>query len=197
MTSRELKRMGRAGLLELLIAERSENERMEKLNNEKQRQLEASESKCGATQKELTDAQAKIEELEKALAAVQADLAEAKTKLESDELAVANAGSIAEAALQVSGIFAIAQKAADQYLANVERMQGAQQLACEKLLAETQQKCARMEAETQQKCAALEAETRAHCQAERDRANREAANHWSQLYQNLQSVMQNFGTTGN
>ena len=197
MTSRELKRMGRAGLLELLIAERSENERMDKLNNEKQRQLEAVEAKCGTAEKNLADALAKIEELEKALAGTQEDLAAAKVKLESDELAVANAGSIAEAALQVSGIFAVAQKAADQYLANVERMQGTTQQECERLMAETQQKCALMEAETQQKCAALEADTRAHCQAERDRANREAANHWSQLYQNLQSVMQNFGTTGN
>lgn len=51
-------------------------------------------------------------------------LSETEEKLKSRELTEMNAGSIAEAALKLSGIFEAAQEAADLYLENVKRQQG-------------------------------------------------------------------------
>lgn len=49
-------------------------------------------------------------------------LTKATELLETKEIKIENAGSIAEAALALNGIFEAAQKAADQYLENVRRM---------------------------------------------------------------------------
>ena len=54
------------------------------------------------------------EELEK-------ELAEVKAQLESKNIAIDKAGSIAEAALNLTKVFEEAQKAADLYLANVKK----------------------------------------------------------------------------
>lgn len=54
------------------------------------------------------------------------ELAKKDEQLQNREIAIANAGSIAEAALNVTKVFDEAQKAADLYLDNVRRMAGAQ-----------------------------------------------------------------------
>ncbi|MBQ7324694.1 MAG: DNA repair protein [Clostridia bacterium] len=51
-------------------------------------------------------------------------LAEAEEKLRSREIAQMQAGSLAEAALKLSGIFEAAQEAADLYLENVQKQSG-------------------------------------------------------------------------
>jgi uncharacterized protein with PIN domain len=50
------------------------------------------------------------------------ELEETKQKLEDRVILTENAGSIAEAALQLNLVFETAQKAADQYLMNVKRL---------------------------------------------------------------------------
>lgn len=80
MTDRELKRLSRAELLELLLEKSRENERL------------------------------------------RAQLEEAKEQLASRTIQLANAGSIAEAALQLNGVFEAADRAARQYLDNVRRI---------------------------------------------------------------------------
>lgn len=80
MTDKELKKLSRAELLELLLESNRENERLRK-------------------------------QLEKA-----------KGLLANRAIEIENAGSIAEAALALNGVFEAAQKAADQYLENVRRL---------------------------------------------------------------------------
>ena len=80
MTERELKKLSRADLLELLLNERRENERL-------RQQLE-----------------------------------EAERKLEDRRIQLEQAGSIAEAALQLNGVFAAAEAAAEQYLDSVRSL---------------------------------------------------------------------------
>lgn len=80
MTDRELRKLSRRELLELLLEESRENERLRK-------------------------------ELEKT-----------KEQLNSREIKIKEAGSIAQAALQLNGIFEAAEQAAQQYLENVCRM---------------------------------------------------------------------------
>ncbi len=54
-----------------------------------------------------------------------AALEEAEKKLADREIAIMNAGSIAEASLALTNVFAEAQRAADLYIENVRRRTGA------------------------------------------------------------------------
>ena len=80
MTDKELKKLTRAELLEMLLIQSKEKRLLEE----------------------------KLQEAEK--------------KLEEREIMVAEAGSIAEAALKLNGVFEAVQQAADQYLENVKRL---------------------------------------------------------------------------
>ena len=63
---------------------------------------------------------------------LRAQLDEARQQLSEKELTIAEAGSIAEASLSLSGVFEDAQKAADQYLSNIHRMEQQTKLECAK-----------------------------------------------------------------
>ena len=80
MTDKELRKLSRAELLEMLIQQIERNEELE------------------------------------------AELKKAKTELRNRAITIENAGSLAEAALQINGVFEAADRAATQYLRNVQRM---------------------------------------------------------------------------
>lgn len=80
MTDKELRKLTRGELLEMLIVQ---TERNEMLNTE---------------------------------------LEEAKRQLKDRKIICANAGSLAEASLQINGVFKAAEQSASQYLENLERM---------------------------------------------------------------------------
>lgn len=90
-------------------------------------------------------------------------LDQAEAKLVSRDIAIADAGSIAEAALTLNNVFAAAEAASQQYLDNVRLLCQKQAAACAQKeracremvavrLAETEQNCATMEAQTKRKC---------------------------------------------
>lgn len=54
-----------------------------------------------------------------------------RSRLEDKELRIAKSGSLAEAALQVSGVFEAAQQAAELYLENIKRMDAGQENAAD------------------------------------------------------------------
>ena len=80
MTDKELRKLSRAELLEMLIQQIERNEELE------------------------------------------AELKKAKTELRNRAITIENAGSLAEAALQINGVFEAADRAEKQYLRNVQRM---------------------------------------------------------------------------
>ena len=80
MTDKELRKLSRAELLEMLILQIERNEELE------------------------------------------AELKKVKTELRNRAITIENAGSLAEAALQINGVFEAADRAAKQYLRNVQRM---------------------------------------------------------------------------
>lgn len=82
MTDKEWKRLSRGELLELLIAQMEENEKLKKR------------------------------------------LAKAKAELADRQILIEEAGTMAEAALKLNGVFEAADQAARQYLENVRRMAG-------------------------------------------------------------------------
>lgn len=61
---------------------------------------------------------------ERELQSLRASLAETEAQLADRDLKVRESGSIAEAALKLSGIFEAAQQAADRYLENVKARGG-------------------------------------------------------------------------
>lgn len=92
MTSKELKRLSRADLLELLLAQTRETELLKK------------------------------------------KLQEAEEELENRRFRMSNAGSLAEAMVEINNVMAAAQSAADQYLENIAAMEAETRQKCEKML---------------------------------------------------------------
>ncbi len=125
MTNKQLKKLSRAELLEMLIGQMKENEQL-------RTQLDA-----------------------------------ARQQALHRQILIANAGSIAEASMQLSGIFSTAQAAADEYLENVYKIDRdqAQRLAkmeeeslrrveenkrrADAIMAQVEEKCARREKEAE------------------------------------------------
>ena len=101
MTDKELKKLRRVELLELLVDQAAEME------------------------------------------ALKTELEETKAALESREFRLKETGSIAQAAMEVNEVFAAAQRAAQDYLDNIRRMEEEQAA----LLEQTREKCRAMEVE--------------------------------------------------
>ncbi len=80
MTDQELRKLSRADLLELLLEQSRENEKLRE------------------------------------------ELKQTQEKLASRKIEIDNAGSIAEAALKLNGVFEAAQQAAEQYLENIRQL---------------------------------------------------------------------------
>lgn len=134
MTDRELQRLSRRDLLELLIA-------MGRERDDLQEALQA--------QRQAYEAQ-----LEAVKTSFQAQLDEARAALEAQRLEMENAGSLAEAALTLNGVFAAADAAAKAYLETIRRRSEAMDAEC----AQRQAACsAQIEAQLQEAAAAAEA----------------------------------------
>ena len=109
MTEKELRRLSRTDLLELLLAQRRENEQLRYVLDQ--------------TQAQLADRTIKVDK----------------------------AGSIAEASLQLSGIFTAAQDSCQYYLDNIRLLSERQSQICQQMEQETKEKCDRMVAEAELK----------------------------------------------
>ena len=114
------------------------------------------------------------------LEALQEQLQECRMQLENRKLAITEAGSIAEAALKVSGVFEAAQTASAQYLENI-------QLLSEQQKASTEQ-ANRMLLDTEAQCATMRAETRLQCDKMIEKAKREALAYWTKVSRKLDTV---------
>lgn len=102
MTERELRKLSRTDLLELLLAQRRENEQLRCILDQ--------------TQAQLADRTIHID----------------------------NAGSIAEASLQLSGIFNAAQDSCKYYMDNIKLLSERQNAVCQQMEMETKIKCEQM-----------------------------------------------------
>ncbi len=107
----------------------------------------------------------------------------AQEALQNRTIAIDTAGSIAEAALKLNGIFEAAQASCQQYVENIyalgERQAEISQQreresvkAAEERLAEAKKRCAMMEAQTQTRCRAMLDQARAEAQAYIEKASR-------------------------
>lgn len=78
---------------------------------------------------------------------LRAELEAARERLAERKLEIDKAGSIAEAALQLNGVFQSAQAACAQYIENIEHLNARQEEVCARLERETKEKCERMVAD--------------------------------------------------
>ena len=132
MTDKELKKLSRSELLEMLIVQTEKNEM-------------------------LSD-----------------ELEDMKRRLRNRKIICENAGSIAEASLQLNGVFEAAQNAARQYLENIERMSAERDKQKADLLAEIKQEA---------DCIIKEAENY------RDTLHKEADEYWKCVYDKAQALL--------
>lgn len=108
MTNKELKKLSRADLLELLLIQTRETERLKK------------------------------------------KLLSAEKELEDRQLRMSNTGTLAEAMVEVNGVMAVAQAAADQYLENIAAMEEETRKKCDLMIQAAQKEARRILAQTQQ-----------------------------------------------
>ena len=102
------------------------------------------------TREELVDI---IYELQKTQEQLRAENEELKKQLADKELKMENAGSIAEAALALNGVFEAAQEAADQYLAQVRAANERTQSVCDRVIANAQRRAAEIVKQAQDEAA--------------------------------------------
>ena len=143
MTDKELKRLSRGELLEMLIQQSKELELLRK-------QLNA-----------------------------------AQTALQNREIAITNAGSIAEASLQLNGVFTAAQDACQQYMENICHLSQNQERICAQRDAESQAEAKRIVEEARKESEALEHETRMMCAEMVTKAKAESQAYWDEVSRRL------------
>ena len=170
---KELGKLRRAELLELLLEQTKETERLEK------------------------------------------ELAVAKEQLRCREIRLHEAGSIAEAALQINGVFEAAQAAAEQYLENIQTLSSQEEAICaereknsrikaEKMLEEakkqqekmqeeciqteehTRRQCEELAERTQQQCEELIQQTRKQCDDMKKETELQVEKKWDTISQRLE-----------
>lgn len=115
------------------------------------------------------------------LEATKAKLKIAVSELEDRDISIDKAGSIAEAALQLNGIFDAAELAAKQYLDNIKKLSERQERVCQRLEKESLEVANKRIAETKEKCAVLEAETKAKCTEIIAQSKIEAKKYWDEV----------------
>ncbi len=105
MTDKEIRKLNRLELLELMVSISEENETLRR----------------------------KVESLQ--------------TQLDEREIDIESAGSIAEASLELAGVFEAAQDAADRYLENIKKGSESAKKEADRMLAKAKRECEDMEIE--------------------------------------------------
>ena len=136
-----------------------------------------------------------IYELQKQSDEKDAQMQEMQTALDERTLRISNAGSIAEAAVSINGVFEAAQAAADQYLASVksamadmERTLAEAEEKRRTILSDAEQQAADMVRRAEEQVASMEAATEKQC-AEKWSAFAHRANTLIAAHKELQDLM--------
>ena len=114
-------------------------------------------------------------------------LNQANQALIGKNIALTKAGSIAEAALALNGVFDAAEQAAQQYLDNIQRLSGEQQTLCQRMEDEARQKAEEMLAETRRRCSRMEAEAQAKCEEMTASAQQQSSAYWEDVQRQVEA----------
>lgn len=120
-----------------------------------------------------------IYELQKNEQQLRTELEALQTQLSSREIKIAQAGSIAEAAVGLNNVFETAQAAADQYLDQIHSMN-----------ADTEKRCADLLEEARQNAAALKQQTDDEIREKLTRTEQEISEKWAAFQQKTEQILQ-------
>lgn len=141
----------------------------------------------------LIDSVKEKEQLLEKMDAMQRQVEDANARMQEFNVVTREAGSVAEAAAQVTGLLAAAQKTADLYLANIRRRQSETEATCLKRQEESERLADEMLEKTRQKCEELERETRRRCEELHHAAEQEAGQRWTELHAQLEQLSEKSG----
>lgn len=167
--AKEFSKMNRADLLELLIIQVKENEALKKAEELHEKEKE-----------DLAD-----------------KLTQANKKLNNIEISIQNAGSIAEASLQVNDVFTTAQKAAQQYIDNIKKLNTQKEvdyneviknaeLKADEILQEARRKAESIEMDARQKSSSIIMEAERECVKKKNEIDK----YWGELSTRLETFYQ-------
>ena len=114
------------------------------------------------------------------LESLRAKLQDHELQLQSRKLQVEQAGSIAEAAVSLSGVFEAAEEAAAQYLENIREHS-------EKQASYTEEARQLLE-KTRIQCAEMKAQTAAECEKMTQKAKKEALSYWTKVSRKIETI---------
>lgn len=129
MTEKEFSKLRRRDLLELLLSQIQEDERLERKVSAMMNRITSQEKTLNRLKDKLNEKDAQLEKLKGRLNDKDREIGMLRETLEQERssrrIELDEAGSIAEAALKLSGIFEAAQDAADRYMENIRLLQTA------------------------------------------------------------------------
>ena len=102
--------------------------------------------------------------------ALRSEIQQLREQQSQQDIMLDNAGSIAEASLRLNGVFEAAQRACDQYTANIEKLNARQHRICSRMEKETRENCRKMVEETRKECDRMLEEAKKQANACRDDA---------------------------
>lgn len=115
-------------------------------------------------------------------------LAATEAALQDKTLKISQAGSIADAALQLNGVFEAAQEACQQYTLNIQKLSRDQDALCAQMEAENRARANAILAQAQQQKADMERETKEKCDAMLAQAKEASQRYWDEVSAKLQML---------
>lgn len=147
LTEKELRRLGRGDLLNLLLEQSRENQRLRE-------QLQA-----------------------------------AQDALADKAICIDQAGSIAEASLQLNGVFQAAERACQQYTENIVRLSQHQQVICAQREKESQEKALQIVADAQKQAEDATTAAQKQCDEMLKKAKAESQAYWDAVSAKITSII--------
>ena len=129
-----------------------------------------------------TDLLEMLVDLSEELNTVKQQLAAAEEKLNNRQILIDKAGSIAEAALQLNGVFEAAEAAGEQYVDNIRSYSERQEEICRRIEWECREKARRRLEEVERRCMQMEADTIDRCAKMQAMAKAETRTTWKYSY---------------
>ena len=124
------------------------------------------------------------------LQSVRDRLAVAEDALQKKDLALNNAGSIAEASLQLTGIFQAAEASCAHYIENIRLLNQRQATVCDQMERESRERAVALLRETSKQCEAMESEAKVKCAEMTAKAKAESQAYWDDVSARLESYYQ-------
>lgn len=126
------------------------------------------------------------------LESVKKQLANTKQRLLDKEMNINNAGSIAEAALKVNGVFEACQAACAQYTDNIKNLSDRTSKICEEKLQEAQKAADRIIAEATAQKEKMEKDTKIDCDMMLAKAKVDSEAYWKEVSTRLENFYKEY-----